>query len=220
MHRARHRIDMLDAPGDQHLGAEPPRLPQRPARQFVARNAVGKAQIVLDPRRGAGLSARSFPLDHHGTQPLGRAIHRRRQPRRATADDDGVVLGGAGDGLQPQQPGQFARLGPDQRRAVGQLQRRQFTLRRRRALPAAAEFLGIRCEAVEGDLVTGEEPPQRQAGRVPALPDDGHLRPSRFGRDPLQPADPLARQVAHLLDHIGRSGGDGVILPRRQPQQP
>src|SRR5436853_6829790 len=54
---ARRRIETGDRTRDQNFRAEPPRLLQRADGELVARAAVGKAEIVLDPPRRAGLAA-------------------------------------------------------------------------------------------------------------------------------------------------------------------
>ena len=62
-------------------------------------DAVGEAQVVLDPGALAGLAAGRGPLDQDGPQPLGRAVHGRAEAGRAAADDDEVVeLLGRGGG--------------------------------------------------------------------------------------------------------------------------
>ena len=84
-------IRVIDA-RDEDLGAEPPRLLQRAARELVAGDAGREAEVVLDPRRRAGLPARRLALDHDRAQTLRRAVHRRREPGGAAADDHGVVF--------------------------------------------------------------------------------------------------------------------------------
>ena len=77
----------VDRARHEDLRAEPPRLLQRAAGQLVARDAGREAEVVLDPRRGAGLAARRLALDDDRAQALRRAVHRGGQPRRAGADD-------------------------------------------------------------------------------------------------------------------------------------
>ncbi len=71
------RRDRLDAARDDDLGAEALRLLGRPAREVVSGHAVGKAQVVLDPRRGAGLAAGRLALDE---QRCAAPRRRRRRP--------------------------------------------------------------------------------------------------------------------------------------------
>ena len=75
----------------EKLGAEPLRLHQSAARQLAAADAGRKAEIVLDPRAGARLSARSMPVEQQRPQPFRCAVHRRREARRTGADDHEVV---------------------------------------------------------------------------------------------------------------------------------
>ena len=63
-HAAALGVDPLDRARDEDLRAEPAGLLERAARQLLARDARGKAEVVLDPRRGAGLPAGRLALDH------------------------------------------------------------------------------------------------------------------------------------------------------------
>ena len=83
VHLARRGVDPRDRPGDEDLGAEPARLLQRAARELVARDARREAEVVLDPRRGAGLAARRLALDHDRPQALRGAVDGRGQARPA-----------------------------------------------------------------------------------------------------------------------------------------
>src|SRR6266540_792394 len=70
------RLQPDDVAGGEQFGAEPDGLAASPVGQLVAGHAVGKAEVVLDPRTLAGLAAGRGALDQDGTQPLGRAVHR------------------------------------------------------------------------------------------------------------------------------------------------
>ena len=77
---------------DHDLGAEF----LRPARtrapgQLLPGDAGGKAEIVLDPRARAGLSARRVRLQHQHIETLRRAVDGRGQARRSGADDDDIA---------------------------------------------------------------------------------------------------------------------------------
>ena len=109
VHLARRGVDPRDRPRHEHLGAEAPRLLQRAARQLVAGDARGEAEVVLDPRRRAGLAAGRLALDHDRAQALRRPVHGGGQPRRPAADDHRVVLGRGRLGAQPEQLGDLAR---------------------------------------------------------------------------------------------------------------
>ncbi len=93
VHLTRRGVDPRDRPGHEDLGAEPPRLLQRTARQLVARDTRREAEVVLDPGRRAGLAAGRLPLDHDRAQALRRSVHGRGQPGGPGADDHRVVLG-------------------------------------------------------------------------------------------------------------------------------
>ncbi len=115
----------LDPPGDEDLGAEPPRLLEGPAGELVAGDAGGEAKVVLDARRGPGLPARGLALDHDRAQALRRAVHGRGEPRRAGADDDRVVLGRGRLRRQAEQLGDPAVRGTHDGLAVDDADRRE-----------------------------------------------------------------------------------------------
>lgn len=219
-HRARRRIDADAAARRQDLRPEPPRLLQRPAGELVARDAVRKAEIVLDARRRSRLAAGRLALHDQGAQPLGCAVDRGREAGGAAADDHGVVLGRVRDRLQAEQLGELARLRPDANRAVGEPHRRKITLRRPRHRPAGIRLRGVGRQPLEHDLVPGEEPPQLLAGGVPAMPEDRRPGLRRLGGEALQPADALGRERAEPLRDLRRRGGDGVVVPGLQAHHP
>ena len=70
--------------------AEPLRLDRGPRREVLARDAVREADVVLDPRAGAGLPADGDRVERHGVEPLGRAVDRGGEAGRSGADDDEV----------------------------------------------------------------------------------------------------------------------------------
>ena len=84
VHLTRRGVDPCDRPGHEDLGAEPARLLQRAARQLVTRHARREAEVVLDPRRRAGLAAGRLPLDHDrlAAPPMLRTRRRRAPPGR------------------------------------------------------------------------------------------------------------------------------------------
>ncbi len=59
------------------------RLAAGPLGELRAAHPVGEAQVVLDPAALPGLPAGGPLFDQDGTQPLGRPVDRRAQPRRA-----------------------------------------------------------------------------------------------------------------------------------------
>ena len=80
-----------DLAGDDDVGAELARLGERLVRQRLARDADGKAEVVLDPRARARLSTRGVPLQHQHVEALRGGVDRRGQPGRPGADDDQVA---------------------------------------------------------------------------------------------------------------------------------
>ena len=83
--------DRRRLPRDENLDAEALRLLQRAGAQFVAGNAGREAEVVLDPRRRARLSARRIALDQDRAQAFRRSVDRGRESRRPAADDRDVV---------------------------------------------------------------------------------------------------------------------------------
>jgi len=75
---------------DQGLGAELLGLHIGPPGQGLARDAGGKAQVVLDAGAGAGLAAEGAPVQHQHLQALGGRVHGGGQAGRAGAHDDDV----------------------------------------------------------------------------------------------------------------------------------
>ena len=214
-------VDPRDRAGDEDLGAEPPRLLQRAARQLVARHARGEAEVVLDPRGRAGLAAGRLALDHDRAQALRRAVHGGGQARRAGADDHRVVLRRArarSRGRAARPPGAAAAGPRSCRRRPGSPAGPRRRAAGRPSRSAASGRLGR--EPLERDLVAVEEAPQLGAGRVPAVPDDDRARRRRLGGDALQPArsaHPVGREPADLLGDVGRHGRDRVVVVRLDP---
>jgi hypothetical protein len=75
-HFARCRTDASDGARNQNLGSKPPRLLECATGELVARNAVGKSEIVLDPCRGPGLSTGCLTLNNDRAQPFRCAVDR------------------------------------------------------------------------------------------------------------------------------------------------
>ena len=93
----------------EQLRAEAARLVVRAAREVGAREPVGEAEVVLDPRALAGLAARRLALDEHRAQPLRRAVHGGGEAGRAAADDHEVVEVELGLRREAELPGQLQR---------------------------------------------------------------------------------------------------------------
>ena len=212
-----------DLPGDEDLGAEPARLLQRAARQLVARDARREAEVVLDPRRGAGLAARRLALDHDRAQPLRSAVHRGRQPGRARRRRSPCRT------RRP--PARCASPSSSAtRRSCGRTTVLPPTTRIAGQSPSAgsgpphcsASRPARRAGATERDLVAVEEAPQLRAGGIPALPDDDRPGRRRLGRDALQaarlrPSGRLASLPTSRPD-LRRDGGERVVVVRLDPQ--
>src|SRR5262249_27255605 len=62
VHLAARRVDARDRARDEDLGAEPARLLQRAARELVAGDTRREAEVVLDPRGRARLTAGRLAL--------------------------------------------------------------------------------------------------------------------------------------------------------------
>ena len=67
----------------EQLGAELARLPAGPVGELAAGDAVGEAEVVLDPAALPGLPAGRLALDEHRPQPLGGAVDGGAEPGRA-----------------------------------------------------------------------------------------------------------------------------------------
>jgi hypothetical protein len=189
-------------------------LSQCAAGELVARDAVGKAQIVFDPRRRSRLAAGRLALDDQCHESLGCAIHGGREAGWPAADDHGVVFGGARDGLQSETLRDFARFGVDECRAVGEAQCRPFAFTRARCWPTRGQRRVVGQHPVERHLVARKKPAQIVASRVPLVPDDGHLRLRRLRGEALQAPDTFACECADCVGNLRRHGGNLVVLPR------
>ena len=135
MDLARRGVDALDRARDEDLRAEPACLLQRSAGQLVARHAGGEAEVVLDPRRGPGLTARGLPFHHHGVEPLGGAVDRCSQTGGSGADDHRVVLRRLRLCPQLEELRHTTQLGADHRLAADHADRRKVGLLWERAVP-------------------------------------------------------------------------------------
>ena len=77
--------------GDRDLDPELLRLAERAAHQRHARNAGREAEVILDPRRGAGLAAERAAIDRQHRQAFGRRHRPRWRARPARRRHDHVV---------------------------------------------------------------------------------------------------------------------------------
>ena len=79
MHVTGALVDPHDAARHEYLGAEAVRLLRGAARQLVAGDPGGKAEVVLEPRRGPGLAAGRLALDDDRPQAFAGPVHRGRE---------------------------------------------------------------------------------------------------------------------------------------------
>ena len=124
----------VDFERHEKLGAKPLRLRHGAPRQLAAADAGRKPEVVLDPRTGARLPARRVPVEQQRPQPFRRAVHGRREPGRAGADDHQVVQVERGRERSAEALGHLARLRVAQRGAVLEEQRRKLA----GSIPAAS----------------------------------------------------------------------------------
>ena len=180
--------------GEQELGPELPRLLVGAEGELVARDAGGKAEVVVDHGALPRLAAQGLTLEHHRAEALRRAVHRGRQSGRPGADDQQIALVGGRPAPHPErlrdvtvgrvdedaaaeddghgQPGRIVQAGVPQ------------------YLPAL-----VRVGLVEpvGDAVPPEQVAELVRARRPALADDAHGLVHR----PLQ-AGPLVEKARHV----------------------
>ena len=220
VHLVRGRVDARDLAGHQDLGAEPPRLLQRSARQLVAGDAGREAEVVLDPRGGAGLAAGRLALDHDRPQPLRRAVDGRRQAGRAGADDHRVVLGGRRLRAQPEQLGDAAQLRPHDGLAADDPDHRAVAVVRQRSAPLLRRVRRLGRDPANVIWLRSRKRRSSVQEASAAMADDDRPRRRRLGRDALQAprsAHPVGGQPADLAGDVRRDGGDGVVVARLDP---
>ena len=112
----RAALDTQRLARDDDVRAEPRHLPECAVGKLFAGYAVGKSEIVFDPRRHAGLAAGRFALYENRAQPFGGSVHGRCQARRPGADDGHFVAVPLRARSQPE--------GLASSRVVGELKRR------------------------------------------------------------------------------------------------
>ena len=214
------RIDADDFAGDEDLCSEPLGLPVRTARELGAGNPAWKAEVVLDPRRCLRLAARRFLFNDDRAQTLRGAIHGGGETRRAAADDHRIVGCEPRRRLKAEARGKLSRLRAYQRCAIGESQHRAIARRRWLPGPVVGKTGIVRRHPVERDLVALEKPSEIEAGAVPTVPEQYDLSIARLRRKLLQPPDALAGEFVHCPRKFGRRGGDGVVGPCVQFQDP
>ena len=163
-------------PGGEHLRAELQRLHPGARGQLGAGHPVRETEIVLDPGALAGLAAGRGPLDQHGLQAFGGAVHGRTEPGRAAADHHQVVEVLGRGGAQADPGGQVRVARRDHGLPVRCDDQRQSPAVHpgRGQQPLPVRLVGG--EPAVGHLVAGQELADLRAARRPAVPDHlGHV---------------------------------------------
>jgi hypothetical protein len=86
-----HGRDAVHLARDRRFDSELLRLGVSAGHQRHAADRSRKAQIVLDPGRGAGLAAEGTAVEHQDGEPFRRRIDRGGKTRRAGPDDRHVI---------------------------------------------------------------------------------------------------------------------------------
>ena len=203
------RLELVDLLDRQQLGAEAARLVVRAAGEVGAGEAVREAEVVLDPRALAGLAAGRLALHEHGAQPLGRAVHRRREPGRAAADDDQVVEVELGLGRDAEPRRELERRRRLEHRAVAQEHRGQPVRADAGDVEQPARLgVAVEVEPLVGDPVAGEQVARLVRGGREAVADDPHLGVGARARwPPSRRAGPRASGTAAPPAGPTASGG-------------
>ena len=237
--REQHRPDRPallepdDLAGQHQLGAEPRDLGERALGEVGAAQALGEAEVVLDRRALAGLSARGLALDDDRAEPLGSGVHPGREPGRAAADDADVVerllgLDVRGRGRRRPRASVGDRSGSRSgtstsgrsvARATGQLEQPPALLVALDVVPAV------------GDVVAGEERLQLVGAVRPAVADHldvvGDLRVAAspvaeqvvdHREQPVLGRVPRLEQVVVEADVVDRGDRDVGVGVRREQQ--
>ena len=130
-------------------------------------------------------------------KPLRGSVDGGGETRRSSANDDRVVVLEARNGLKAKLACELPRLWPDERRAVGEPQRRAIALRRRLPGPVVGQIGVVRREPGEGDLVALEKTAKIEAAAIPTVSEQDDLSAARLRRNLLQSADTLASVFVH-----------------------
>ena len=110
----------------EELRAEPLRLRHRASRQLAAADAGRKAEIVLDSRAAARLSAGRVPIEQQRPQSFGCAVDRRARPGGPAPTITRSYRSKRGRQRSAEALGHLTPLGVAQRRSVLEEQRRQL----------------------------------------------------------------------------------------------
>ena len=111
-------LDGLHVLRGEHLDAEPPGLSYDAVGELGAGDALREGRVVVDMLGDGRLAAEAGAVDRQHVEAFAGAIDRRREPGGSRTDDDHVIGGALGPGLQPQLRGQRGVRRLDQDRAV------------------------------------------------------------------------------------------------------
>jgi hypothetical protein len=209
------------------LGAEAAGLVGRPACEVRAAEAGREAEVVLDQAGGAGLTAGRLTLDHHGGQPLRRAVDRGGETGGTTTDDDQVIVVGHRLVGDPEPLGELEHRRALQHRAVlHERDRQALVADTRDAQQLARLAVALDVQPAAGNAVAGQEVTELVRGLGEAVADDAHAAglqrraglPGRQevlddGVELLLRWVPRLEQVVverDLVDRLDRGAGVGV----------
>ena len=108
------RVDGCDGLGHKDLHAEALGLLAHLVGQVRAGDALGEAGVVVDALGGSGLAADTTALDDQGVHALAGGVDGGGQSGGSGADDDEIVVGTAGPGVDVQTGGQLGVAGLSQ----------------------------------------------------------------------------------------------------------
>ena len=167
------------------------------AGKFVARDAVGESEIILNPRRCPRLSTGGFTLNHNRAQPFGRTINSRGQAGRSPANDRDVVFGSARAGLKTETICNIPQFWPNDVLSVGEPRNRPIVVRACSG-PKVRQLRRVGRQPGEGNLVARQKSSQVTASLVPTLTDHCDARLMWFGGDALKPSQSLPSERSDL----------------------
>ena len=161
--------------------------------ELGAGDAVGEAEVVLDPARGPGLPARGHAFDEHGPQALRASVHRCAEAAGAPAHDHEVAEVARRGRGQARPVGDLVVVGLHERLALGGDEHRQPVGPQTGGLEQPGA-LGVVGEVEpEGDLVAGQEVAELVRPRRPPVADDPDVGARAVGG--------LAPRGEELVDH-------------------
>jgi hypothetical protein len=215
------------------MSAEPSSSTARAVREVGAGEALGEAEVVLDRRALPGLAAGGVAFDDDGREPLGRGVHRRREPGRTATDDAEVVERLLRARAQAEGVGDLDGRGRAERGAVGEGDHGQVVGTGAGELEQSGRLLGLAdLEPAVGHVVVGEEGLHLDGALGPPVAHDSHLgvavgvavRPVaqqlvEHRVEPLLGRVPRLHQVVVERDVVDRSDRDVGVGVRREQHE-